>query len=121
MSSHFGFNHGFTHPHVYQILSGDILNRDVLHHIPHFLHHVPQLHADDHLLVYQWSGCYVDVSAIDEGRIREFARVLSDGGFENKALREKFPMTIKKKEHGAYGAFFRDDIPVPKGPTKITF
>ncbi|KAF9073936.1 P-loop containing nucleoside triphosphate hydrolase protein [Rhodocollybia butyracea] len=25
---------------------------------------------------------------------------------------KKFPMTIKKKEHGSYGAFFRDDIPV---------
>ncbi|TFK19897.1 DEAD-domain-containing protein [Coprinopsis marcescibilis] len=51
----------------------------------------------------------------------EFARVLSDGGFDNAQLREKFPMTIKKREHGVYGAFYRDDIPVPKGPTKITF
>ncbi|KAJ3512731.1 hypothetical protein NLJ89_g3352 [Agrocybe chaxingu] len=50
----------------------------------------------------------------------EFARVLREGGFNNEALK-KFPMTIKKKEHGAYGAFFRDDIPVPKGPTKIVF
>ncbi|CAA7264683.1 unnamed protein product [Cyclocybe aegerita] len=50
----------------------------------------------------------------------EFARVLREGGFDNEALK-KFPMTIKKKEHGAYGAFFRDDIPVPKGPTKIVF
>ncbi|KJA25928.1 hypothetical protein HYPSUDRAFT_133610 [Hypholoma sublateritium FD-334 SS-4] len=50
----------------------------------------------------------------------EFARVLREGNFEYEALK-KFPMTIKKKEHGAYGAFFRDDIPVPKGPTKIVF
>jgi len=50
----------------------------------------------------------------------EFARVLREGGFDNEPLK-KFPMTIKKKEHGAYGAFFRDDIPVPKGPTKIVF
>ncbi|KIM48453.1 hypothetical protein M413DRAFT_16361 [Hebeloma cylindrosporum] len=50
----------------------------------------------------------------------EFARVLREGGFDYEALK-KFPMTIKKKEHSAYGAFFRDDIPVPKGPTKIVF
>jgi len=51
----------------------------------------------------------------------EFARVLSDGGFDNSQLREKFPMTIKKKEHSVYGAFYRDDIPPSKGPSKITF
>ncbi|KZP30403.1 DEAD-domain-containing protein [Athelia psychrophila] len=53
----------------------------------------------------------------------EFARVLRESGFDSAAesLGEKFPMTIKKKTHGAYGAFFRDDIPVPKGPTKIVF
>jgi ATP-dependent RNA helicase DBP3 len=50
----------------------------------------------------------------------EFARVLREGGFDYEGLK-KFPMTIKKKEHSAYGAFFRDDIPVPKGPTKIVF
>jgi ATP-dependent RNA helicase DBP3 len=50
----------------------------------------------------------------------ELARVLREGGFDYEALK-KFPMTIKKKEHGAYGAFYRDDIPMPKGPTKIVF
>ncbi|KAF9529457.1 P-loop containing nucleoside triphosphate hydrolase protein [Crepidotus variabilis] len=50
----------------------------------------------------------------------EFARVLREGGFDYDALK-KFPMTIKKREHSAYGAFYRDDIPVPKGPTKIVF
>ena len=50
----------------------------------------------------------------------EFARVLREGGFDNEALK-KFPMTIKKKEHSAYGAFFRDDIPPPSGSTKIVF
>ncbi|KAH9855779.1 P-loop containing nucleoside triphosphate hydrolase protein [Lenzites betulinus] len=50
----------------------------------------------------------------------ELARVLRESGFETEAL-HKFPMTIKKKEHSAYGAFFRDDIPAPKGPTKIKF
>ncbi|TBU23096.1 DEAD-domain-containing protein [Dichomitus squalens] len=50
----------------------------------------------------------------------ELARVLRESGFEAEGL-QKFPMTIKKKTHSAYGAFFRDDIPTPKGPTKITF
>lgn len=50
----------------------------------------------------------------------ELARVLRESGFDYEGLK-KFPMTIKKKEHSAYGAFFRDDIPVPKGPTKIVF
>ncbi|KAJ7717527.1 P-loop containing nucleoside triphosphate hydrolase protein [Mycena maculata] len=50
----------------------------------------------------------------------ELARVLRESGFQCEDLK-KFPMTIKKKEHGAYGAFFRDDIPMPKGPTKIVF
>ncbi|EIW86256.1 DEAD-domain-containing protein [Coniophora puteana RWD-64-598 SS2] len=51
----------------------------------------------------------------------ELARVLRDGGFDDAAdlLADKFPMTIKKKTHGAYGAFFRDDV---KGTaTKIVF
>ncbi|OCH88974.1 DEAD-domain-containing protein [Obba rivulosa] len=50
----------------------------------------------------------------------ELARVLRESGFECEGLK-KFPMTIKKKEHSVYGAFFRDDIPASKGPTKITF
>ncbi|KAF8887707.1 P-loop containing nucleoside triphosphate hydrolase protein [Infundibulicybe gibba] len=50
----------------------------------------------------------------------ELARVLRESGFDYEGLK-KFPMTIKKREHSAYGAFFRDDIPVPKGPTKIVF
>jgi hypothetical protein len=37
-----------------------------------------------------------------------------------KDLRDKFPMTIKKKTHSAYGAFFRDDVPVT-GRKKIVF
>lgn len=47
--------------------------------------------------------------------------MLRESGFEAEGLKEKFPMTIKKKTHSAYGAFFRDDIPASKGPTKITF
>jgi ATP-dependent RNA helicase DBP3 len=46
--------------------------------------------------------------------------VLRDGGFDYEGLK-KFPMTIKKREHSAYGAFYRDDIPAPTGPTKIVF
>lgn len=52
----------------------------------------------------------------------ELARVLRESGFANEADGlKRFPMTIKKKTHSAYGAFYRDDIAVPKGPTKITF
>ncbi|KAJ7795691.1 P-loop containing nucleoside triphosphate hydrolase protein [Mycena olivaceomarginata] len=48
----------------------------------------------------------------------ELARVLRESGFQCEGLK-KFPMTIKKKEHGVYGAFFRDDI--TKKATKIVF
>jgi ATP-dependent RNA helicase DBP3 len=51
----------------------------------------------------------------------ELARVLDESGYDSPELRASFPMTIKKKTHGAYGAFFRSDIPVPEGPTKIKF
>lgn len=50
----------------------------------------------------------------------EFARVIKDNGFDAEPLK-KFPMTIKKKTHGAYGAFFRDDIPADAAPKKIKF
>lgn len=50
----------------------------------------------------------------------ELARVLRESGFEAEGL-NKFPMTIKKKTHSAYGAFFRDDISAPAQPTKIVF
>ncbi|KZT24679.1 DEAD-domain-containing protein [Neolentinus lepideus HHB14362 ss-1] len=50
----------------------------------------------------------------------ELARVLRESGFQAPGL-AKFPMTIKKKTHSAYGAFYRDDIPAPAAPTKIKF
>ena len=51
----------------------------------------------------------------------ELARVLHESGFEAEGL-NKFPMTIKKKTHSVYGAFYRDDIAVPEGgPKKIVF
>jgi ATP-dependent RNA helicase DBP3 len=41
----------------------------------------------------------------------ELARVLMDGGFEDQCaeLKARFPMTIRKKEHAVYGAFFRKE------------
>jgi ATP-dependent RNA helicase DBP3 len=50
----------------------------------------------------------------------ELARVLREAGYEYEGLK-KFPMAIRKREHSAYGAFFRNDIEMPKGPTKIVF
>jgi len=50
----------------------------------------------------------------------EFARVLRESGFDAEPLK-RFPMTVKKKEHSAYGAFFRNDIVAPAGPQKIKF
>ena len=50
----------------------------------------------------------------------ELARVVRESGFDIEPLK-KFPMTIKKKTHGVYGAFYRDDVEVPSAPTKIVF
>jgi ATP-dependent RNA helicase DBP3 len=33
----------------------------------------------------------------------------------------KFGTTVKKKEHGAYGAFYKDPGEVTKQATKVTF
>jgi len=58
----------------------------------------------------------------EKGLAGELAKVLTESGFEDQCteLRNRFSMTIKKKEHSAYGAFFRDDIPV-SGKKKIVF
>ena len=50
----------------------------------------------------------------------ELMRVLKDSGFDAPGL-NKFPMTVKKKTHSAYGAFFREDVPASSAPKKITF
>ncbi|KAI0042886.1 DEAD-domain-containing protein [Auriscalpium vulgare] len=50
----------------------------------------------------------------------ELARVLRDSGFDTEGL-QKFPMTIKKKTHAVYGAFFRDDVDMTAVPKKIVF
>ncbi|THU89437.1 DEAD-domain-containing protein [Dendrothele bispora CBS 962.96] len=47
----------------------------------------------------------------EKGLAGELNRVLTESGFDCAELREKFPMTIKKKEHSAYGAFYRDNVP----------
>ncbi|KAL7424848.1 RNA-dependent ATPase [Cryptotrichosporon argae] len=50
----------------------------------------------------------------------EFMRVLRDAGADVPAEMSRFPTTIKKKEHGSYGAFYKDTADAPKA-TKITF
>ncbi|WRT69420.1 ATP-dependent RNA helicase DBP3 [Kwoniella shivajii] len=50
----------------------------------------------------------------------EFMRVLRDAGAEVPQEMDRFPTTIKKKEHGSYGAFYKDTADAP-APTKITF
>ncbi|KAE8542305.1 ATP-dependent RNA helicase DBP3 [Cryptococcus gattii VGV] len=50
----------------------------------------------------------------------EFMRVLRDVGAEIPKEMDRFPTTIKKKEHGSYGAFYKDTTNAP-APTKITF
>ncbi|RSH77389.1 RNA-dependent ATPase [Apiotrichum porosum] len=50
----------------------------------------------------------------------EFMRVLRDAGAEVPKEMDRFPNTIKKKEHGAYGSFYRETTNAPAA-TKITF
>ncbi|WWC73430.1 uncharacterized protein I206_107398 [Kwoniella pini CBS 10737] len=50
----------------------------------------------------------------------EFMRVLRDAGADIPQEMDRFPTTIKKKEHGSYGAFYKDTTNAP-APTKITF
>jgi ATP-dependent RNA helicase DBP3 len=46
--------------------------------------------------------------------------VIRESGFDADPLK-KFPMTIKKKEHSVYGAFYRDDISSDAKPTRMKF
>ncbi|KAK8849443.1 ATP-dependent RNA helicase DBP3 [Kwoniella newhampshirensis] len=50
----------------------------------------------------------------------ELMRVLKDAGAEIPKEMDRFPTTIKKKEHGSYGAWYKDTSNAP-APTKITF
>ncbi|KAF8891538.1 P-loop containing nucleoside triphosphate hydrolase protein [Mucidula mucida] len=65
---------------------------------------------------------FTGMGPYEKGLAGEYAKLLTDGGFESESakLQAKFPMTIKKKEHSAYGAFFRDDI-APTHRKKIVF
>jgi ATP-dependent RNA helicase DBP3 len=46
-------------------------------------------------------------------------KVVRESGYEAEGLR-KFPMTLKKREHGAYGAHFKEIDTTVKGK-KIVF
>jgi ATP-dependent RNA helicase DBP3 len=47
-------------------------------------------------------------------------RVLRDAGAEIPKGMDRFPSTIKKREHGSYGAFFKDTSDAPAAK-KIKF
>jgi len=57
----------------------------------------------------------------ERGLAGELARVLREGGVDVAPLSDKFPMAIKKKTHGVYGAFFREDADMSAVPKKIVF
>ncbi|KAH9171748.1 P-loop containing nucleoside triphosphate hydrolase protein [Lactarius sanguifluus] len=57
----------------------------------------------------------------ERGLAGELARVLREGGVDVAPLSDKFPMAIKKKTHGVYGAFFREDVDMSAVPKKIVF
>jgi ATP-dependent RNA helicase DBP3 len=47
--------------------------------------------------------------------------VLRESGVDVTPLSSKFPMSIKKKVHGVYGAFFREDVDMAAVPKRIVF
>jgi ATP-dependent RNA helicase DBP3 len=49
----------------------------------------------------------------------ELMKVVRESGYEAEGLK-RFPMTLKKKEHSAYGAHFKEVDTTVKG-TKIIF
>jgi len=51
----------------------------------------------------------------------ELARVLRESGVDVTPLSDKFPMSIKKKTHGVYGAFFKEDVDMSAAPKRIVF
>ena len=51
----------------------------------------------------------------------ELARVLRESGVDVTPLSSKFPMSIKKKTHGVYGAFFKEDVDMSTAPKRIVF
>ncbi|KAI0297542.1 P-loop containing nucleoside triphosphate hydrolase protein [Multifurca ochricompacta] len=57
----------------------------------------------------------------ERGLAGELARVLRDSGVDVTPLSSKFSMSIKKKTHGVYGVFFREDVDMTAVPKKIVF
>ncbi|EJD55371.1 DEAD-domain-containing protein [Auricularia subglabra TFB-10046 SS5] len=58
----------------------------------------------------------------ERGIAGEFAAVLREGGVDCAELQKRFPMTIKKKEHSFYGAFYNKNAGAEMGTaTKIKF
>jgi ATP-dependent RNA helicase DBP3 len=51
----------------------------------------------------------------------ELARVLRESGVDVTSLSSKFPMSIKKKTHAVYGAFFREGVDMRAVPKRIVF
>lgn len=51
----------------------------------------------------------------------ELARVLREGGVDVAPLSNKFPMTIKKKTHAVYGAFYREGVDMSAVPKRTVF
>jgi len=50
----------------------------------------------------------------------ELMKVVREAGYEANSLRERFSMTIKKKQHSAYGDHFRE-VDMTLAPKKIVF
>lgn len=51
----------------------------------------------------------------------ELARVLRESGVDVTPLSSKFSMSVKKKTHGVYGAFFREDVDMSAVPKRTVF
>ncbi|TIA94785.1 hypothetical protein E3P94_04062 [Wallemia ichthyophaga] len=56
----------------------------------------------------------------DKSHAGELMKVLREGGYEIPEGLKKYPAVIKKKDHGSYGAHFKEIDPDAK-PKKITF
>ncbi|KAH9963563.1 DEAD-domain-containing protein, partial [Russula dissimulans] len=51
----------------------------------------------------------------------ELARVLRESGVDVTPLSSRFSMSVKKRTHGVYGAFFREDVDMSAVPKRIVF
>ena len=57
----------------------------------------------------------------ERGLAGELARVLRESGVDVTPLSSQFPMTVKKKTHGVYGAFYREDVEMSTAPKRTVF